>query len=189
MVKANIVLDAKGLSCPMPIVKTKKKIKELKAGDILEIQATDKGSAADLQAWAKSSGHEYLGTETEGEVLRHFLRKEGEHSSENASSIPEISLEAFTQKVDRDESLHILDVREIEEYEEAHIPGAVHIPLGEVEKRSNELNKNDEIYIICHSGRRSEMAAHTMKKQGFKKVINVIPGMWDWTGKTEKGGM
>lgn len=52
--KANIVLDAKGLSCPMPIVKTKKKIKELKAGDILEIQATDKGSAADLQAWAKA---------------------------------------------------------------------------------------------------------------------------------------
>ncbi len=38
----------------MPIVKTKKKIKELKAGDILEIQATDKGSAADLQAWAKA---------------------------------------------------------------------------------------------------------------------------------------
>ncbi len=70
----------------------------------------------------KSSGHEYLGTETEGEVLCHFLRKGGEHSSENASSIPEISLEAFTQKVDRDESLHILDVREIEEYEEAHIP-------------------------------------------------------------------
>ncbi|MDU0811406.1 sulfurtransferase TusA family protein [Bacillus siamensis] len=189
MMKANIVLDAKGLACPMPIVKTKKRMKDIKAGEILEIQATDKGSTADLQAWAKSTGHEYLGTETEGEVLRHFLRKGGEHSSESAPSIPEISLEAFKQKVDRDESLHILDVREIEEYEEAHIPGVVHIPLGEVEKRSNELNKDDEIYIICHSGRRSEMAAHTMKKQGFQKLINVVPGMRDWTGQTEKGGM
>ncbi|MFP3847209.1 rhodanese-like domain-containing protein, partial [Priestia filamentosa] len=79
----------------------------------------------------------------------------------------------------------ILDVREREEYEEAHIPGVVHIPLGEVEKRSNELNKADEIYVICHSGRRSETAAQTMKKQGFKNLINVVPGMRDWTGKTE----
>ncbi|MFC1287657.1 sulfurtransferase TusA family protein [Bacillus paralicheniformis] len=189
MMKANVVLDAKGLACPMPIVKTKKRMKDVKAGEILEIQATDKGSTADLQAWAKSTGHEYLGTETEGEILRHFLRKGGNYSSENASLIPEISLEAFKQKVESDEPFNILDVREAEEYEEAHIPGVVHIPLGEVEKRSNELNKDEEIYIICHSGRRSEMAAHTMKKQGFKKVINVVSGMREWTGQTEKGGI
>lgn len=89
------------------------------------------------------------------------------------------------QKVENDEHLHILDVREVEEYDEAHIPGVVHIPLGEVEKRFNELNKEDEIYIICHSGRRSEMAGQTMKKQGFKYLVNVVPGMRDWTGKVE----
>ncbi|CAN2254116.1 sulfurtransferase TusA family protein [Bacillus vallismortis] len=188
MIQANVVLDAKGLACPMPIVKTKKKMKDLKAGEVLEIQATDKGFTADLQAWAKSTGHQYLGTETEGDLFRHFLRRGGEPASENASSIPDISLETFKQKVESEEPLHILDVREAEEYEEAHIPGVVHIPLGEVEARSSELNKNDEIHIICHSGRRSEMAAQTMKKQGFKKVINVVPGMRDWTCKTEKGG-
>lgn len=53
MMKATIVLDAKGLACPMPIVKTKKRMKDLKAGEVLEIQATDKGSTADLEAWAK----------------------------------------------------------------------------------------------------------------------------------------
>ncbi|KXZ20517.1 hypothetical protein AXI59_07625 [Bacillus nakamurai] len=185
MVKANIVLNAKGLACPMPIVKTKKKMKDLKAGEVLEIQATDKGSTADLQAWAKSTGHEYLGTEAEGEILHHFLRKGEENFSDSVPAILEISLEAFKQKVESDEPLNILDVREVEEYEEAHIPGVVHIPLGEVEKRSNELNKDDEIYIICHSGRRSEMAAQTMKKQGFKRLINVVPGMRDWTGKIE----
>ncbi|MFP3422664.1 sulfurtransferase TusA family protein, partial [Bacillus sp. SIMBA_161] len=75
MVQTDKVLDAKGLACPMPIVKTKKAMKDLASGDVLEIQATDKGSTADLQAWAKSSGHEYIGTETEGDVLLHYLRK------------------------------------------------------------------------------------------------------------------
>ncbi|RAS91033.1 hypothetical protein A3863_07335 (plasmid) [Priestia endophytica] len=185
MIQANVVLDAKGLACPMPIVKTKKKMNDLKAGEVLEIQATDKGSTADLQAWAKSTGHEYLGTETEGDVLHHFLRKGGADSSAQTTSIPEISLDEFKKKVESDKPLHILDVREREEYKEAHIPGVVHIPLGEVEKRSNELNKEDKIYVICHSGRRSEAAAQTMKKQGFKNLINVVPGMRDWTGKTE----
>ena len=72
MMQANFVLDAKGLACPMPIVRTKKKMNELEAGQVLEIQATDKGSTADLQAWAKSTGHEYLGTEAAGDVLHHF---------------------------------------------------------------------------------------------------------------------
>ncbi|MFC3886259.1 sulfurtransferase TusA family protein [Bacillus songklensis] len=183
--KADQVLDAKGLACPMPIVKTKKKMNDLEPGQVLEIQATDKGSTADLQAWAKSTGHDYLGTETEGDVLRHFLRKSGGNTETAATVIPEISLEDFKGKVEKGEHITILDVREVDEYEEKHIPGVIHIPLGEVEKRAGELNKEDEIYVICHSGRRSEMAAQTMAKQGFKKLINVVPGMRDWTGKTE----
>src|SRR3954467_3239931 len=110
MITPNHVLDAKGLACPMPIVKTKKTMKDLEAGQVLEIQATDKGSTADLQAWAKSTGHEYLGTETEGDVLHHFLRKGG--AEKNVTPIPEISLEEFAKKVESDEHLHILDVRE-----------------------------------------------------------------------------
>jgi rhodanese-related sulfurtransferase len=62
----------------------------------------------------------------------------------------------------------------------------IHIPLSEVEKRSNELNKEEEIYVICHSGKRSEIAAQTMKKQGFKKLINVVPGMRNWRGEIEQ---
>ncbi|MGE6631863.1 sulfurtransferase TusA family protein [Bacillus sp. NPDC077027] len=185
MFQVNAVLDAIGLACPMPIVKTRKKMNDLAAGEVLEIQATDKGSTADLQAWAKSSGHEYLGTEKEGEVLRHFLRKGGVSEEVSEQAIPEISLQAFKQKVEGDDALHILDVREMEEYESAHIPGVKHIPLGEVEARSHELNKDDEIYIICHSGRRSEIAAQAMKKQGFKHVVNVVPGMCNWTGEVE----
>ncbi|MCI2256164.1 sulfurtransferase TusA family protein [Domibacillus sp. PGB-M46] len=186
MITPNHVLDAKGLACPMPVVKTKKMMKDVEPGLVLEIQATDKGSTADLQAWAKSTGHEYLGTETEGGVLRHFLRKGGADAASETVVIPEISLEDFKEKVENGEHMTVLDVRELEEYQEGHIDGAIHIPLGEVEQRSGELKKDDLIYVICHSGRRSELAAQTMSKQGFKQLINVVPGMRDWTGKTVK---
>ena len=48
--EGDIVVDAKGLSCPMPIVKTKKTITDMKPGEILEVQATDRGSKADIKA-------------------------------------------------------------------------------------------------------------------------------------------
>ena len=178
-------IDVKGLACPMPIVKTKKAMKDLASGEVLEVQATDKGSTADLQAWAKSSGHEYLGTETEGDVLLHYLRKDGATEVEETIEIPEVSLADFQARVENGDSLNILDVREQEEYDEAHIPGVKHIPLGEVESRMNELDQNEEIYIICHSGRRSGIAGDMMAKKGFKTLYNVVPGMRDWTGKTE----
>lgn len=86
--KANTILDAKGLACPMPIVKTKKEMKNLEAGQVLEVQATDKGSKADMKAWAESTGHQYLGTIEEGEVLKHYLRKSSnEESNEKNTQI------------------------------------------------------------------------------------------------------
>ena len=69
------VLDAKGLACPMPIVKTKKAINELEAGEILEIHATDKGAKSDLAAWAKSGGHELLKDSEDGGVLKFWIKK------------------------------------------------------------------------------------------------------------------
>ena len=60
MIKANHQLDAKGLACPMPIVKTKKAMNDLEEGQVLEVQATDKGSKADLAAWSKTVGHQYI---------------------------------------------------------------------------------------------------------------------------------
>lgn len=184
-ITAQKVLDCKGLACPMPIVRTKKAIEEMNSGEVLEVQATDKGSTADIQAWANNTGHEYLGTEVEGTVLKHLLRKKA-GNSEGVAKISEIELETFQTKVERGDKLNILDVRELDEYEERHIPGVVHIPLGEVEQRFHELNKEDEIHLICHSGRRSELAGEVLAKHGFKKLINVVPGMSHWTGKTEK---
>jgi tRNA 2-thiouridine synthesizing protein A len=72
---ADKVLDAKGLACPMPIVKTKKAMDELESGQILEIHATDKGAKNDLAAWAKSGSHQLLQDAEEDGVLKFWIKK------------------------------------------------------------------------------------------------------------------
>ncbi|MBQ4842147.1 sulfurtransferase TusA family protein [Bacillus aerophilus] len=69
------LLDVTGLACPMPIIRTKKKMNDLAKGQVLEIHATDKGAKADLAAWAKSSGHELITQTEEGHVLKFWVRK------------------------------------------------------------------------------------------------------------------
>ncbi|ARD54912.1 sulfurtransferase TusA family protein [Bacillus safensis] len=69
------ILDVTGLACPMPIIRTKKKMNDLAKGQVLEIHATDKGAKADLAAWAKSSGHELITQTEEGHVLKFWVRK------------------------------------------------------------------------------------------------------------------
>lgn len=69
------LLDAKGLACPMPIVKTKKAMNDLEAGQVLEIHTTDKGALNDLTAWAKSGGHELIKHEEVENVLKFWIKK------------------------------------------------------------------------------------------------------------------
>ncbi|MEB2300103.1 sulfurtransferase TusA family protein [Lysinibacillus xylanilyticus] len=73
--KSNLQLDAKGLSCPMPIVKTKKAIDTLASGEILEVQVTDKGALADIPAWAKAGGHAILDKAEDAGVITFFIQK------------------------------------------------------------------------------------------------------------------
>lgn len=75
MMEAVKVLDAKGMACPMPIVKTKKAMKEINSGEVLEVHATDQGSKSDLTAWAKSGGHELLKDIEEDDVLKFWIKK------------------------------------------------------------------------------------------------------------------
>lgn len=183
-VKANVILDAKGLACPMPIVKTKKAMNTLEAGQVMEVQATDKGSRADIQAWAQSTGHQYLGTIEEGDVLRHYLRKSSGEEVDEKKHPNVISNEDLDVKIKSNEGIVLLDVRESAEYAFNHIPSAISIPLGELKEKMDQLNKDDEIYVICRTGNRSDLAAQKLSEQGFTNVINVVPGMSEWSGKT-----
>ncbi len=183
--KTDLLLDAKGLACPMPIVKTKKVMKDMNAGEVLEVQATDKGSKADLEAWAKSTGHQYLGLIEEGEVLKHYLRKSSDQDTVERSYETVASNEDLQAKMDASEDITILDVREAAEYAFNHIPGAVSIPMGELESRLQELQKESAIYVVCRTGNRSDMAAQTLAANGFTNVTNIVPGMSEWKGNTE----
>ncbi|MFJ7307657.1 sulfurtransferase TusA family protein [Peribacillus frigoritolerans] len=72
---ADKVLDAKGLACPMPVVKTRKAMNDLQTGQVLEIHVTDKGAKADLAAWSRSGGHELVETAEENDILKFWIRK------------------------------------------------------------------------------------------------------------------
>ena len=74
----------------------------------------------------------------------------------------------------------LLDVREPDEWETAHVAGAQHIPLGEIDQRLHELPRDREIVIICRSGRRSAKAQDAMEAAGFKPVANLAGGMIAW---------
>jgi TusA-related sulfurtransferase len=73
--KPEKTLDARGLQCPMPVVKTSQEIKNVSVGGILEVLATDPGSMADISAWAKSSGNELVKMEKGEGVFRFLIRR------------------------------------------------------------------------------------------------------------------
>lgn len=68
-------LDTRGLSCPLPILKTKKSLNELTSGQVLKIVATDPGSVKDMQAFAKQTGHALLSSEEQNRTFVFFMKK------------------------------------------------------------------------------------------------------------------
>ena len=180
-IHANVRLDCKGLSCQMPIVRTKKAIDSMDGGQVIEIAATDKGSLADLKAWAHNAGHHYLGTVTEGDVYRHYVRKALPGEAQPEYVYPHvISNDELMAKRSDGEEVLLVDVREEAEYAFGHAEGAISIPFGQLEERADELDREKEILVICRTGTRSGMACRLLSAKGFKRVMNVVPGMSEW---------
>ena len=75
MIKADQTLDCVGLYCPMPIVKTAEKIKQMHQGEILEILADDKGVRQDIPAWCRTTGNEFLGLEEDSGQYKVYVKK------------------------------------------------------------------------------------------------------------------
>ena len=97
----------------------------------------------------------------------------------------EITTKELAKKLKDGEKLHIIDVREDEEVAQGKIPGASHIPLGELPDRLNELDKDKAYYLICRSGGRSGKACSYLSEQGYD-VTNMAGGMLDWKDEIEK---
>jgi len=88
---------------------------------------------------------------------------------------------------DKEGEFLLLDVRQPEEYESGHIPGAILIPLGELEARQQELDRSKRIITYCRSGRRGMAAAVVLCGLGFHGLQSVEGGMLDWPYETIPG--
>ena len=79
MIQADVKLDTLGYFCPMPIILTSKKIKELTMGQVLEVVSDDEGIKKDMPAWCETTGHEFVGVEDDTinyqPAYRAFVRK------------------------------------------------------------------------------------------------------------------
>ncbi|MGC8521110.1 MAG: sulfurtransferase TusA family protein [Steroidobacteraceae bacterium] len=74
---ADQTLDAKGLNCPLPILRAKKALQSLPTGGTLEVLATDPGAVKDFQAFCRTTGNELVESSSEGKVLRFLIRRAG----------------------------------------------------------------------------------------------------------------
>ncbi len=75
----------------------------------------------------------------------------------------------------------VIDVREPHEHAYARIEGALLKPLGDIMEWAQELDRDQEYVVHCHTGRRSEYAARVLRQMGFKKVKNLIGGIEAWS--------
>jgi len=96
------------------------------------------------------------------------------------SNYATISVEQLQKRLNDGESLTMIDVREPEEVALGMIPGAVHIPLGELPDRYEEIPQGGEIFMICRSGGRSGRACDFLTAQGYEGIVNMTGGMLAW---------
>lgn len=96
-----------------------------------------------------------------------------------------VSASQAVMLINREDAL-ILDVRSQKEFEAGHLPNARHIPLGELDKRTEELSKYRKrpVVVVCQSGSRSAAATSLLHKAGFEQAVNLDEGIVGW----EKAG-
>lgn len=96
----------------------------------------------------------------------------------------EISTTEVQQRLENGEQLNLIDVREVAEVQEGHIPGIINIPLGSLGSRMQELDKTKSYIMICRSSGRSGQATVFLEAYGYD-VTNMVGGMLDWAGDVE----
>jgi phage shock protein E len=100
-----------------------------------------------------------------------------------APRVPAIDVAELRQRLAAAPKPFLLDVREPWEYAQAHVADARLIPLGELERRVNEVPRDQPILVICHSGQRSLAAAAYLRQRGYPEVSNVDGGTAAWIEK------
>ena len=180
-------IDARGLTCPLPIVRARKAMDSLQVGDILEVLATDRGAPADFRGWCQQTEQKFLGVVEDDGFLRLYIKKLIPEVREKELLFHRsIRNEDLARRLKEGEPLTVLDVREPEDFAARHIPGALSVPIEELPDWTRRLDPSTEIAVVCRSGRRSAYACQILDKSGFSRVVNVVPGLSAWTGPLER---
>ena len=98
----------------------------------------------------------------------------------------EITVHQLNELRDEDKNIQILDVREDTERNHAYVKGTLHIKLSEIANRYNELDKNKNIFVMCHTGTRSQAVVKWLKSQGYDYSVNVLGGIDAWAALIDR---
>jgi rhodanese-related sulfurtransferase len=91
-----------------------------------------------------------------------------------------IAVEELKARLDAGEKPLMIDVREPEEVAYGMIPGAVHLPMGQIPQRLGEIPREGEVIFICRSGSRSGQVCDYLNMLGYEKPVNMVGGMLAW---------
>src|SRR3954470_4232652 len=99
--------------------------------------------------------------------------------------VRELTVDQVKAKLDRGEKFHLVDVREESEYAKDHLPGAVHLGKGVIERDVEQRVPDPaaEVVLYCGGGFRSALAADNLQKMGYTNVISMDGGIRDWRNK------
>ena len=89
----------------------------------------------------------------------------------------EITVHQLNELREENKKIQILDIRDDTERDHAHVKGSIHIKLTEIAKRHTELNKERNIFVMCHTGTRSQTVVKWLKAQGYNHSVNVLGGI------------
>jgi len=93
---------------------------------------------------------------------------------------PTITAEELKARLDADDKPYMIDVREDEEVAQGMIPGAIHLPMGQIPGRMGEIPQDGEVIFICRSGNRSGQVCEYLRMMGYDSPVNLTGGMLAW---------
>ena len=98
----------------------------------------------------------------------------------------EITVHHLNERRENDKKIQILDIREDTERNHALIKGSIHMKLTEIANRHIELDKNKNIFVMCHTGTRSQTVVKWLKKNGYEYCVNVLGGIDAWAALIDR---
>ena len=98
----------------------------------------------------------------------------------------EITVHQLNELREKDKNIQILDIREDTERNHALIKGSIHMKLTEIANRYDELDKNKNIFVMCHTGTRSQTVVKWLKKNGYENCVNVLGGIDAWAALIDR---